>query len=252
MIRAPQRAIVYGPVRSRRLGRSLGINLLPIGRKVCNFDCCYCQYGWTDPARIAALTPAELPSAQEALDAVAAALASLAEPPAYLTFSGNGEATLHPEFEAVVDGLAPLRERLAPDARTAILSNSSRVADPRVRRALGRLDERIMKLDVGTEECFHRYNGAPRGLSLDEVVEGLRHLPDVTVQALFTTGPAGNLEAAELEAWLARIAVVRPRRVQLYTLDRGAPCERLVAASRAELEAVAVRLRTAGFAADVY
>ncbi len=249
---APQRGITYGPVRSRRLGRSLGINLLPLGRKVCNFDCRYCQYGWTDPALLEALTPAALPAAGVVLDAVEEALRALPESPAYVTFSGNGEATLHPGFGAVVDGVRALRDRLAPAARTAILSNSSRVADPDVRAALARLDVRIMKLDAGTETVFGRYNGPLGGLTLGEVVEGLRLLADVTLQTLFTSGPAGNLAPREVDAWLACVARIRPRVVQLYTLDRGAPCERLVPAAREELEGVRARLRALGVAATVY
>ncbi len=248
----PQRGITYGPVRSRRLGRSLGINLLPPGRKVCNFDCRYCQYGWTDPALLEGLGAADLPPAGQVLDAVAAALEELAEPPAWITVSGNGEATLHPEFGAIVEGVRGLRDRLAPAARTAILSNASRAGDPGVRAALARLDARIMKLDSGTEAGFRRYNGPLGGLTLDEVVAGLRALADVTLQTLLTTGPDGNLAPRELDAWLACVAAVRPRLVQLYTLDRGAPSDRIAPATPAELESVRGRVAALGVAAEVF
>jgi len=252
MVLTPQRGITYGPVRSRRLGRSLGINLLPAGRKVCNFDCRYCQYGWTDPALLDSLTEADLPAVSQVLDAVAAALGSLDEPPAYLTFSGHGESTLHPRFGEIVDGVRTLRDRLALRARTAILSNSSRVADPPVRAALGRLDVRIMKLDAGTEACFRRYSGALGGLTLEAVVEGLRLLPEVTLQTLFTSGPAGNLDLAEVEAWLEQVVRIGPRAVQLYTLDRQAPCEELVPATSGQLEEVRLRLAVRGVAAELF
>ncbi|HVP37781.1 MAG TPA: radical SAM protein [Candidatus Saccharimonadales bacterium] len=250
MLLEPKRGITYGPVRSRRLGRSLGINVLPPGRKVCNFNCRYCQYGWTDPA--AAASPADFPPVPAVLDAVGRALEELPEPPAYLTFSGNGEPTLHPGFPELVDGVRELRDRLAPDARTAILSNSSRAGDPRVRAALARLDVRIMKLDAGTPACFHRYNGPAAGLALDALVQGLRELPDVTLQSLFTAGPAGNLEPRETAAWLAAVAAIRPREVQIYTLDRGAPCDRIAPAAPGDLAQLRDRLRALGVPATAF
>jgi wyosine [tRNA(Phe)-imidazoG37] synthetase (radical SAM superfamily) len=243
----PQRGIVYGPVRSRRLGRSLGINLLPAGRKVCTFDCVYCQYGWTDRGAIAAMTSGDWPGADVVLGAVEAALARLSDdPPAYLTFSGNGEPTLHPRFGAIVAGVKELRDCLAPRARTAVLSNSSRVGSPGVRAALAALDQRIMKLDAGTEEGFQRVSRPVDGLTLASVVEGLRALEDVTIQTLLVAGPDGNLEPREIEAWLKCIAAIRPVAVQLYTLDRGTPSDRIEAAGEEELRAVGERVKALG------
>ncbi|HVP14308.1 MAG TPA: radical SAM protein [Terriglobales bacterium] len=250
---APQRGIVYGPVRSRRLGRSLGINLLPAGRKVCTFDCVYCQYGWSDAGALASMRPDEWPRVEEVLGAVEAALVRLAEdPPAYLTFSGNGEPTLHPRFGEILTGVKELRDRLAPRARTAVLSNSSRVGDASVRKALAALDRRIMKLDAGTEEGFRRVSRPLDGLTLADVVAGLSALEEVTIQTLLIAGPDGNLEPGEIEAWLARIAAIRPSVVQLYTLDRGAPSDRIEAAGEEQLESAAERLKKAGVAARVF
>jgi wyosine [tRNA(Phe)-imidazoG37] synthetase (radical SAM superfamily) len=252
MLLALQRGITYGPVRSRRLGRSLGINVLPAGRKVCNFDCRYCQYGWNDSSPLASVADSDFPTVRKVLVAVAATLGALADPPAYLTFSGNGEPTLHPRLGEIVDGIVDLRDRHAPGARTAILSNSSRAMDPQVRAALGRLDVRIMKLDAGTGACFRRYNGALGGVTLEAIVEGLRALPDVTLQTLLTGGLAGNLDAAELDAWLGRVVAIRPRAVQLYTLDREAPCDRIVPATVEQLEGVRARLGALGVATEVF
>jgi len=252
MLLSPQRGITYGPVRSRRLGRSLGINLLPPGHKVCDFNCCYCQYGWTDPAILAATAATDFPAVPRVLDAVAAALEALAEAPAYLTFSGNGEPTLHPRFGEIVDGITRLRDRLAPAARTAILSNSSRAAVPAVRAALGRLDVRIMKLDAGTEAGFRRYSGPAGALTLDAVVAGLRALPDTTLQTLLAAGPAGNLDAPELEAWLEQVVAIRPRLVQVYTLARGVPSDQIAPATPAQLAAVQARLAALGVPAQVF
>ncbi len=252
MLLSPKRFIIYGPVRSRRLGRSLGINILPSGRKVCTFDCRYCQYGWTDPAdHTGDPAPYGLATPESVADALRDILAA-PEKPDYLTFSGNGEPTLHPRFGDVVDAVIAVRDRMAPRARTAILSNSSRVTDPAVRDALAKLDVRIMKLDTGTEERFRAYNGAIGGLRLDRIVEGLRQLPDVTLQTLFTAGPAGNMDPPEVDAWIERVTEIRPRSVQIYSLDRSAPCDEIETVPRARLEEIASRLAALGIEARVF
>jgi wyosine [tRNA(Phe)-imidazoG37] synthetase (radical SAM superfamily) len=240
-------------VKSRRLGRSLGINVLPTGMKVCDFDCRYCQYGWTDRAAIASMADTGYPGVREVLDAVAEALRNQPEPLQYVTLSGNGEPTLHPRFGEIVDGINALRDRHAPVARTAILSNSSRAMLPDVRAALLRLDVRIMKLDCGTERRFARLNRAVEGLTLEVVTEGLRALPGTTLQTLLVGGTDGNLgDDAELAAWLARVERIRPVRVQLYTLDRKAPDEDLVPATHGQLEGIRDRVAAVGIDAEVF
>ncbi|MGE5235768.1 MAG: radical SAM protein [Acidobacteriota bacterium] len=214
---------VYGPVASRRLGASLGINVLPSAGKACTLDCVYCQYGWTRWHRLDELAALDFPSPAAILDQVAGALGRLATPPAYLTFSGNGEPTLHPEFPALVDGIIALRDRLAPSAHTAILSNSSRVPEPSVRAALARLDARIMKLDCGIEATFRSFNRPCAGVTLAGIAAALRDLGGVTIQALFAGGAGGNAGDGEVAAWAALVAGIRPVAVQIYTLDRGWP-----------------------------
>ncbi len=250
MLLTPKNTIVYGPVRSRRLGRSLGINLLPAGRKLCSFDCQYCQYGFALPVTQAPSGGFPVPA--EVLAAVEAALAVQTEAPAWLTFSGNGEPTLHPRFAEIVDGIIALRDRLAVQARTAILSNSTRLADDGIRRALSRLDARIMKLDVGTEVGLRRFSQAAASSSLESIVGGLARLGDVTLQSLFAGGPSGNLDPPEVAAWLAAVARIRPRAVQLYTLDREAPNAGLMRARPDELQDIRRRLSARGIPARVY
>jgi len=246
-----QRGIVYGPVASRRLGRSLGVNLLPPRRKLCTFDCVYCQYGPTSSSGVSALA-GELPSVEEVVAAVEEALHRLPEPPAWLTFSGNGEPTLHPAFPDAVDAVIALRDRLCPGARTAVLSCSTEVRRPEVRAALARLDARIMKLDVGSEEALARYNRPARGATLAGILEGLGQLEGVTVQTLLAGGEDGNFSPADVDAWLDRVLALRPRAVQLYTLDRPTASRTLVPAPRPELEALAKRLRSEGIGAEVF
>ena len=241
---------VYGPVNSRRLGRSLGINVLPAGHKVCTFDCQYCQYGWTRPDCLA--TADGFPTVATVLAEIEAALARLPDSPSFLTFSGNGEPTLHPDFPRLVDGVIALRDRVAPSARTAILSNSTRVGDPAVRAALRRLDARIMKLDAGRQATLDAFNQPLEPLGIDELVEGLGDLGEVTIQALFAGGPAGNHNPEHVAAWLACVERIRPVTVQVYTLDRDVPSRHLAPVPRAELEAIATTLKTRGIAAIAF
>ncbi len=245
---APQSGVIYGPVRSRRLGRSLGINLLSAGHKVCTFDCLYCQYGWT---RCFSVHQARLPSVAEVSAAVAAALQALDEPPQWLTLAGNGEPTLHPDFPVLVDQLLRLRDRFSPASRTTILSNSSEVTDPAIRAALARLDGRIMKLDVADEQALRAYN-RPAQRSFEQIVEGLARLENLTLQALFADGPAGNCSPEHCERWLRLVTDLAPQAVQLYTLDRSPPATDLGPAEPGRLDTMAQKLKAAGIPTQVY
>jgi wyosine [tRNA(Phe)-imidazoG37] synthetase (radical SAM superfamily) len=242
--------MVYGPVQSRRLGRSLGINALPGARKVCSFNCVYCQYGWTDPAGLPMEAAWQDPAA--VVEAVEAALDHLDEPPAYITFSGNGEPTLHPRFPALVDGIIRLRDRRVPAARTAILSNSSRAGDPPTRTALARLDQRIMKLDAGNQNVFQRYNGPRAGLTLAQVVEGLHALAGVTIQTLFAGGKGGNFKADDIQDWLETVQTIAPEFVQIYTLARGFPAVDILPLTPTDLATIGDRLAIRGIPFGVY
>jgi wyosine [tRNA(Phe)-imidazoG37] synthetase (radical SAM superfamily) len=246
-----KRGVVYGPVSSRRLGRSLGVNLLPTRRKLCRFDCVYCQYGRTE-CFVAAGLERELPTVEQVLAAVEAALHQLAAPPDWLTFSGNGEPTLHPDFPAVVDGVIALRDALCPTARTAVLSCSTEASRPAVRAALGRLDARVMKLDVGSQAMLEAYNRPAPDLTLDTILDGLGRLADVTLQVLFAGGEEGNFTAPNLNEWLDRVVDLRPRSVQLYSLARPTAAERLDRLGPRELGAVAHALGHEGVDARVY
>lgn len=214
-----QRDVIYGPVNSRRLGRSLGINLLPASRKVCTFDCIYCQYGRAE-AVITAGTDTGFPSVQTVLDKVEEAIRRQQTPPDYLTFSGNGEPTLHPQFPEIVAEILRLRDRVCPDARVALLSNSSRVHRPEIREAIAQLDDPIMKLDAGDPATLAQISRPAAGVTLERIVEGLAELPHLVVQSMIISGQAQNCEGEAHEAWLATLARVSPDEVQIYSADR--------------------------------
>src|SRR6266508_3536472 len=161
-----QTGLVYGPVRSRRLGRSLGVNLSPPGRKTCNFNCAYCQYGWTDfPVR------GTFPSPAEVIDAVDCALARDPDIDT-ITVAGNGEPTLHPAFAPIAEGLFHVRARRAPHAKLALLSNGSTLNRLDVVYSLARFDTRCMKLDAGDATTFRRVNAPP--MPLGRLIADLR------------------------------------------------------------------------------
>lgn len=252
MILELQKGIIYGPVNSRRLGRSLGINILPPGRKVCPFNCVYCQYGWTETHVARADMIPDLPSVNAIRRALKKALTELQTPTAYITFSGNGEPTLHPEFDRIVGEVITLRDELAPKAKTAILSNSALVSDPLIRASLSKLDMRIMKLDCGSREVFRKYNQPCPGVDIEAITEGLVQLSAVHIQTLVARGGRGNLNPENIKEWIERLKRVNPVSIQLYTLDRGYPSNRLRPASREDLNCIQEQVQKEQIAIDVF
>ncbi len=208
-------AIVYGPVHSRRLGQSLGIDILPARSKLCELDCPYCECGFTTPRAAGA----RWPSPDEVAQALRRALERSAAAPDWITLSGHGEPTLHPRFPVVVDRVLAARDALAPAVRVAILSNGISADVPFVRDALLRLDARIMKLDPGPAE---RVSGF--AFDAERVARSYRALKPVTVQAMVVRGSGwdGSSEAS-IRAWLPLVALAEPETVQLTTLQRSPP-----------------------------
>ena len=185
-----QKGNIYGPVKSRRLGSSLGLNLLPRSYKLCSFNCIYCQYGLNPPQSpdmVSALYD-ELPTVSAIKKAILAALASLREKIDYITFSGNGEPTLHPDFPAIVEVVRDIRDRYASHVKLAILSNSTTINKPEMVEALMQLDTPIMKLDAGSEKLYKRINRPAGGVDFNKIVEGLIEFnhPNLIIQALIT------------------------------------------------------------------
>jgi wyosine [tRNA(Phe)-imidazoG37] synthetase (radical SAM superfamily) len=158
------------------------------------------------------------PSSREILKALESVLPILNPKPAYITFSGNGEATLHPEFSELIDQVINLRDTHSPHAEVAILSNSSTVIKTEIREALQKLDKRIMKLDCGNQETFHRYNQPLPNIYLDNIVDGLKLLEDVTIQALFSGGGGGNYTDENIIDWVEKVKEIKPSSVQIISI----------------------------------
>ncbi len=244
--------ITYGPVNSRRLGKSLGINLFLSNRKICSFNCLYCQYGITLPDSFKLMNENIYPSATEVTNAVEKALKKLDPKPDYITFSGNGEPSMHPDFPAIVDAVNAARNRVSPGSKTAILSNSSLLEDKRKWEAISKLDEKIMKLDAGSEAAFQRYNLPCYNMKLDDIVENLRRIPGVTIQSLFSGGEAGNSSSREVGMWVRRIKYINPKHVQIYTLARGYPSKKIQPLSKEELLNIKILLDSENISSTVY
>jgi wyosine [tRNA(Phe)-imidazoG37] synthetase (radical SAM superfamily) len=221
--------IVFGPVKSRRLGVSLGINLLPSNRKICNFNCIYCECGWTHDSDT---QKANLPSRHEvyaALEQKLLLMKSIGEAPDVITYAGNGEPTLHPEFPGIIDDSIILRDRYFPDAKIAVLSNSTSISKPHIRKALLRVDQNILKLDSAFDLTVHIHNQPRVNIKVDELIKELEDFRgQLIIQTLFLRGiykgkKIDNTTGEEINAWLEALKKIRPAEVMIYTISRDTP-----------------------------
>jgi wyosine [tRNA(Phe)-imidazoG37] synthetase (radical SAM superfamily) len=248
--------IVYGPIRSRRLGVDLGINPLGPWRKWCSFDCPYCQDGWTVVHDLGEDPKRETPSVTIIAEAVEARLRELREEGVVLdaiTLVGNGEPTVHPDFPGVVACVREVQRRLAPTARLGVLSNASTLMRPEIREALMALDVRYMKLDAGDPQTFNAVNKPAPGITFEMVVEGLRLLPEKILQSMFVNGAMDNTGPKQIEDWIATVASVRPSEVQVYSLARRPADRTLRPVPPERLQEIAAQLqRATGIPAVVF
>ncbi len=241
--RTLQQKIVYGPIKSRRLGRSMGVNILPTENKVCSFDCLYCQYGFTHAQKERWHVGGEvLPTPGDV------AMAMMDTMPAHedidvLTLAGNGEPTLHPDFHKICEVAVRQRDMYRPGMPICILSNSSTVGSADVRAGLKLLERPIMKLDAGTQETFEGLNRPRPGVRLDKIIDGLSKLDRLEIQTLLVTGHVDNTSDEEVAAWLEHLEKIKPRAVQLYTFERVPADSTLEAASPECIEKIASQVR---------
>lgn len=215
---------VFGPIHSRRLGNSLGVNLLPRNGKVCNFDCIYCECGWNKDG----VGGEALPTAAQVRSALEDKLAALLLDGTSIdsiTFSGDGEPTLNPEFPRIIDDTLALRDAYCPGAKVSVLSNATRVHIPEVFVALSKVDNPIMKIDAPTNELVRLINNPAPGYDVASVVEALKRFKgDFCLQTMFLRSPAFHSDAPEvLDGWKAIVRELRPRQIMVYTIDRPTP-----------------------------
>lgn len=242
---------VFGPIHSRRLGVSLGINLMPNDGKVCSFDCLYCEAGYNaqGSGTTGISTREEI---YNALDAKLSAMHAAGDPLDVITFSGNGEPTLAPDFPGVIDDTIALRDKYYPDAKVSVLTNSTRIFDPKVAEALKKVDNNILKLDSAIEETMRvidRPNS--REFTVDRVVEGLRQFEGSgIIQTMMLRGEhdgvaIDNTTDREVAALIDAYNAIKPREIMLYSLDRSTPEEMLRKVPIDELRAIGERIAAA-------
>ncbi len=244
--------IIYGPIRSRRLGVSLGINLMPINAKLCTFDCVYCECGWNQP-----ISHPALPTREEVSSNLELQLASMLqnhEPmPNVITFSGNGEPTLHPDFLGIIRDTCTLRDKYCPEAKVTVLSNSTQLFRNDVIEALRLCDNRILKLDSAITSSMRLIDKPLNpNLTVEDLIDRLALLGgDFTLQTCFLTGTykgqiIDNTTPEELEAWYQAIENLHPKQVMIYVIDRETPLKTLSKIPAEKMEQIAAPLRAKG------
>ncbi|MDR1153349.1 MAG: radical SAM protein [Bacteroidales bacterium] len=249
--------IVFGPVQSRRLGVSLGINLLPVACKYCNFDCIYCECGWNADHQI---KKNALPTRQEIYAALERKLTGMQQSdklPDAITFAGNGEPTIHPDFSGIIDDTVTLRNRYAPYSKISVLSNATMLHRQKVADALKKADMPILKLDSAFDTTIQLLNQPAKKISVTGLIEQFSSFgKQCIVQTMFVQGvyrgqTVDNTTPVELDAWEQAILTICPGQVMIYTIARDTPTDTLRKVSGEKLREIAARIKKHGIPAQV-
>lgn len=250
--------IVFGPVKSRRFGISLGINLLPLEGKFCSFNCIYCECGLNDERKKAKPVLFSAAQINVSLRSRFEALKEGGLNPDNITFAGNGEPTLHPEFETIIENTIRLRNEFFPKALITVLSNATRLDHENVKRTLLRLDNNVLKLDAGSQATFQAINRPTHPITLEKVVSELRAFEgNLVIQTMLIRGEVegkrvDNTTEEELSLYLNHINEIKPKLVMLYPIDRQTPYKTLEKVPETEFLALAKRIETIGIKAEVF
>ena len=245
---------IFGPVHSRRLGVSLGINLLPEDGKVCSFDCIYCECGFNKDRR----PTKTLPSRHEVFEALESRLKDMkanGPKPDVLTFAGNGEPTMHPEFSEIIDDVRMLRDRYFPEAKISVLSNATQILKPRVFEALKKVDNNILKLDTVNPDYIQEVDRPNGHYNVEAIIDKLKAFEGkVIIQTMFMKGTmngrdVSNLSDGFVQPWLKAVKDIAPEKVMIYTIDRETPDHDLKKASHEELDHIVDLLKKEGIEA---
>lgn len=248
--------LVFGPISSRRLGRSLGLNILPKEHKLCNFDCVYCECGEDHEKH----QNVKFPTVEDIIEELLLKCQMLNDRGIEIdtiSFAGNGEPTLHPDFEEIMYSVKTVRDLLLPKAKIAVLNNATLLHKRQVKNALDIADYSICKLDAGDEKSFHLINRPLGNLSYQKVKENLMNYGNkLIIQSLFFKGKnenevLGNFNDEEIEKYLKEVARIKPESVMLYSLDRTTAIPDLEAVSIPQLKTIAQRLNQLGITATV-
>ena len=247
---------IFGPVHSRRLGVSLGINLLPADGKFCTFDCIYCECGYNADFR----PNLKLPTREEVQQALEARLLDMQQngpKPDVLTFAGNGEPTAHPQFAGIIDDTLALRDKYFPKAKVSVLSNSTFIHKPEVFEALCKVDNNILKLDTINETYIHEVDRPTGHYDVKQIIECMKAFQGkLIIQSLFMKGTHQGLSVDNTSdeyvlPWLEIVKEIAPQQVMIYTIDRETPSPLLEKASHEELDRIAAQVQQAGIPVSV-
>ena len=247
---------IFGPVRSRRLGTSLGINLLPGDGKCCSFDCIYCECGFNSDF----VPQQKMPTKDEVIRALQYHLRKMKEQgptPDVLTFAGNGEPTLHPDFPEIIDATIALRDRYFPNAKVSVLTNATQIVRQPVFDALCKVDNNICKLDTISSEYIQHIDRPNGTYDVEKIIGRLKEFGNrCIIQTIFMTGTHGNRSADNtgeeyVAPWLDTVKAIQPREVMIYTIDRETPAHGLKKASREVLDAIGKRVQELGIQCKV-
>ena len=238
---------IFGPVHSRRLGLSLGINLLPADGKVCSFDCIYCECGFNGDHR----PKMSFPSREEVVEKLEEKLHQMTtegQLPDVLTFAGNGEPTCHPHFPEIIDDVRALRNRYCPKAKVSVLSNSTLIHNQRVHDALMKVDNNILKLDTVNPDYIKKVDRPTGAYDVKRIIERMKAFDGhVIIQTIFLHGPGvSNTGDEYVEPWLEAVKEIGPQKVMVYTIDRETPDKTLSKATHEELDSICNRVIAAG------
>jgi len=243
---------IFGPIHSRRLGISLGINLLPSDGKFCTFDCIYCECGYNKDHR----PTRKLPTREEVREALESRLKKMQEEgviPNVLTFAGNGEPTAHPHFSEIIEDTLELRNKYFPDAKVSVLSNSTFIYKPEVFAALNKVDNNILKLDTVNEEYIRMVDRPTGHYDVKRIIEGMKAFKgNLIVQTMFMKGTTEDGRSVDnttddfVMEWIKVVKEIAPRQVMIYTIDRETPDQLLQKATHEELDRIVSLLQEAG------
>lgn len=244
--------IVFGPIKSRRLGSSLGVNLLPKFGKWCSFDCIYCECGWNKDGKKDTVLPSK-DEVYEALENRLRTLKSEGTPVDTITFSGNGEPTLHPNFSDIIDFTLKLRDELYPTAKVSVLTNATQLGKEHIRETLLRTDNPILKIDSPIEWMLKAINIPEPSYSLDKTIQNIKLFGhNFILQTMFLKGIVDGVEIdctcrEHVDAWRNLVRELAPREVMMYTIDRETPAKNLSKVTVEQMQEIAAPLVEEGF-----
>ena len=248
-------APIFGPVHSRRLGVSLGINLMPADGKLCSFDCVYCECGFNKPSH----SGSKRPSREQVKTDLEKQLQKMVEEgrlPDVITFAGNGEPTLHPDFAGIIDDTIALRDRYCPQAKVSVLSNATMAFKPDVHDALLKVDNNILKLDTVDPDFIQLVDRPVGKFDVNKIIDDLAAFHGkVIVQTMFLKGKyqgrdVDNTGDYYVTPWLKALEKIKPEAVMVYTIDRETPAHELLKATPDELDAIVARIKALGIDAS--